>query len=1011
MDQKEFIPKKVDKITFQDYYITVPLLNHLIKETDITKRIIEEKNSELWYETLTGRGYIVFNNNIYYEGPMKNGILESSLGEGGDNGNHKCMINFPDGTKYEGDVHDNRLTGNGKFVFPSGANYEGGVCGGLRHGQGTYTSMDGITYTGEWQHGLKHGKGKMIRPNMTYDGEWKEGAIHGKGHLKWDNGNVYVGNFKENTIEGDGYMIWHDIFEKYVGEWSNNLQNGIGLHMWYEPKGEQKLLRNRFLGKWVNGVRNGYGVYIYSNGSWFEGMWVNNCKKGFGVYVMHDGVKYIGRFDNDRMIDKDNQITEDEAYDYINKGSKDDNDDKSKREESKDSVITLTTTSNRDRRNSRLDGLADDKNKLQGILKNKLTKPLNSKFSKVTQSKNMGIIEESQENSKSHDSSRDNKDPPNNNNNNNKYSPKQSKNTTLHKIKIEPNNNNNNNTTKPKTKDITRTLDSIHDKTIQIQLLQPQQFPQDQSKYIYCPFLNLSDLLALGADISITEFKEIKNTIMRILTDMRHIYNLILRGTERDIDDLITGNSIANKASVVNNNKSNLMNSSIKKQPTRKRRESNISSGPNLNTNNQLVVIHETPKTNDYSFVLSLKDLWMFIREVGFVGSDFSFCDFNRIYYNNEENRLNMFHIPDKVTKENDIYSYYKRLYNKSRRDFILKNKTLIEYYYKQNDMEVPNELKLTKNDVSDIDKELKHSLHCKYNIILPRFFNEALVRIAYLKYVNVTNMTLSKKFKTILNVIISPKSKKKSNNKSSVSKIEQSFNVIHDAKEMKDKYHDKIQFDNFLIFYENILNETFDKVYSLYTYNRNVIDRTIPFRFIYNNIICKSKILKGIITSKIMFTEIINHYHKDKMLCLPQEIKLYPLRYLNYIETLFENECIQFEFVEVVFLICKKYITEKKLHWDRNEFEFIVNEVVNVGNNTVKVRKTREVYFYPETAKHKMKEKMLKEIEIKKEMKRKREEEVRRYMRERKNMFDEKDNVYIEEEDEDEDEEYDDDY
>ena len=109
--------------------------------------------------------------------------------------------------------------------------------------------------------------------------------------------------------------------------------------------------------------------------------------------------------------------------------------------------------------------------------------------------------------------------------------------------------------------------------------------------------------------------------------------------------------------------------------------------------------------------------------------------------------------------------------------------------------------------------------------------------------------------------------------------------------------------------------------------------------------------------------------------------------------------------------MICKKYITEKKLHWDRNEFEFIVNEVVGVSNNTVKVRKTREVYFYPETVKHKMKEKMLKEIEMKKEMKRKREEEVRRYMRERKNMFDEKDNVYIEEEDEEEDEEYDDDY
>ena len=40
-------------------------------------------------------------------------------------------------------------------------------------------------------------------------------------------------------------MIWSDLSEKYTGEWSSNLQNGFGVHIWYENKGEQKYLRNR----------------------------------------------------------------------------------------------------------------------------------------------------------------------------------------------------------------------------------------------------------------------------------------------------------------------------------------------------------------------------------------------------------------------------------------------------------------------------------------------------------------------------------------------------------------------------------------------------------------------------------------------------------------------------------------------------------------------------------------------------------------------------------------------
>ena len=42
-------------------------------------------------------------------------------------------------------------------------------------------------------------------------------------------------------------MIWYDTNEKYTGQWFDNLQNGLGVQIWYENRGEQKYLRNRYI--------------------------------------------------------------------------------------------------------------------------------------------------------------------------------------------------------------------------------------------------------------------------------------------------------------------------------------------------------------------------------------------------------------------------------------------------------------------------------------------------------------------------------------------------------------------------------------------------------------------------------------------------------------------------------------------------------------------------------------------------------------------------------------------
>ena len=53
---------KIPKITKNEQCLSIKLLEQLIKETDIPKEMIEEENSELWFDTLTGKKKLYFEN-------------------------------------------------------------------------------------------------------------------------------------------------------------------------------------------------------------------------------------------------------------------------------------------------------------------------------------------------------------------------------------------------------------------------------------------------------------------------------------------------------------------------------------------------------------------------------------------------------------------------------------------------------------------------------------------------------------------------------------------------------------------------------------------------------------------------------------------------------------------------------------------------------------------------------------------------------------------------------------
>ena len=289
------------KLEAGDNFVSCSLLKNIIETSDIKKAVVEEKTSELWYETLHGQGKITFKNNISYEGNLKYGILNN------ENPETPCTLTFPDGTKYIGTLKNNRITGEGTYYFSNGATYKGSVLNGLRDGYGSYKSVDNKFYEGEWKSGLKHGKGKIIQGNMELEGEWKFGILCGKCKIKWKSGNFFEGQLVNNAMNGDGYMIWYNQLEKYIGQWKNNLQNGYGVHIWYDNKPDNKFFRDRYVGEWKNGKREGYGKFFFSDGRIYEGYWKNNKKEGFGVYYFQDKTKYVGNFKDDIMIDRMSQ--------------------------------------------------------------------------------------------------------------------------------------------------------------------------------------------------------------------------------------------------------------------------------------------------------------------------------------------------------------------------------------------------------------------------------------------------------------------------------------------------------------------------------------------------------------------------------------------------------------------------------------------------------------------------------------------------------------------------------
>ena len=923
-------PQKTEKIKDNQKYLPYKLLEQIIKETDVSKKIIEETNSELWYETLTGLGKILFNNNVTYYGSVNNGVLDSG------SKTQTCTLLFADGTKYEGEIHNNKLTGKGKFIFPTKAIYTGEVLNGFRNGYGVYSSPEGVTYEGNWKKGLKHGKGKLIRKTMNYEGQWKMGYIEGEGRLKWENGNIYEGEFLSNNINGNGYMIWYDRAEKYSGEWKQNLQNGYGVHIWYEPKGETKILRNRYVGEWKNGLRNGYGIFFFSNGNKYEGYWKDNKKNGFGVYTFEDGSKYIGRFDNDRLIDMDNQILDtkiDEILEQLNKENAEmpspiKNGDKDQVANSvipqKQKRTSVAATSPK----------VSLKKQSSSMISPIITKRSEDNLSIINGEKSLG------------------KDSNNNQNSNQANTLTQSHSNVLPKLGIPF-----------------------------------SQIKQRRTLNHFDPAININDLIFMDINID-NDYPEIENVLLRSLTDIKKMYSNIIKMNiiDKDPDDPNSSRLIPKE--VTSPEPSPKGHKHHKKPPQ-----------PVKVIQHKLFEISESIKTTDLSFCLCLKDIWRFLRDNGMISGDVTICDFDRLFFTNRDNYYEAFHIPELLTTAKDIFNYLYDSLSESKMNFINKYKKYIEYYLFNQIKPNTNEISFTK------DLLVSHSIHNKNLIILPRIFYEILIRISYLKYINDDTLPLSSKLKNALGVLIPPKPRgKRGSIKMSISRLEQSFLNQQALQENKAKSHERNLVDEYISLFENDIEVMFYELYCLSNKkNKDKNDITISYNFFYQTVIKRSRILSNLIPSKSKYIDILNYFHKDKIVLANEDLTQNSIKYYNYMEELLYNEMVSFEFCELLFFISRKYIATNKLNGIVSDYKKIIDIVSSVIIKTHKEKKCK--VYYPELELHRMKQKLIEKREQREKEEKEKQAEIDRYTKERETLLNEDQNVFIEEEENSDDE------
>ena len=1097
--------QKIKRLKEKERYIPYKLIESSILETDLKKETVEERATNLFYETLSGKGKLFFKNGFLYYGPVKYGILTS------EGTNEQCEIKFPDGTIYVGEIKNNEITGTGKYYFPTGTIYSGELLNGLRHGFGKFESPnEGINYEGNWKFGLKNGNGIMKKKGSTYDGNWKDGFIDGKGKLTWKSGNIYKGDFKKGKIDGDGYMIWYSENKKYSGHWENNIQSGYGVQIWYENKGEHKYLFNRYIGEWKNGKRNGYGIFYYSNGAKYEGTWKDDCKEGFGIFTFNEGKKFVGLFKNDHFCgNEQNQISESIILKYLN--------------DYKERISKPEKTQTGKKKTVRRKSIGSEFGFGKQISKGKIPQ-IGRRESKIS------IQSNANNNNKNENSPQEKKENEQSQNDPNSQNTQSSQNNPLIQ---------NNNIPLRLAGEIS--LSKFHTNYKVIEENKEKSVPRtkyNKSLNKFIPYLQFQKMSLIQPDI--TDYrKQVENIILQNLTEIRRWYQysnrLVLESEE---NRLKREEQIYSPHECVYTNKIYLCMEL--KDLWRIFRDSGIMSAPfSLSCFNRIFYFDNYNKTDTIYIGNNINEDENIYKELyerltdsknNFVFENQAFVLYYYMTENSEMNKY-LYDIIDsykiqKNTKSNVNQNNEPKKDNDKNKDTGIQNN-------ENKNINNPNDL-FDKNESNE--QELKYIKTNKINfdvnnshnpLLLYQFYNSLFyASLLYFSF-DKKDMNAGEKFKRIIDFINSSKPNFKrggSKNKTGMSKLESSFmnkanEALNEAQRIRN--YDYLLIDEFYRDYSTKLIPIFEKLFYLSKhgkfYNKN--DKTLDYSYFYYHIIKKIKILQDIFENKLAYSEIISHFHTSiidnskesnavkttnattnknetkltKKESVPTKIEIPKketekknndenanaknnennnngndnnkdennndeendseinelkkiiekeevinedncIKYKE-VENLFYTEMNFYEFVELIFFICRKHylkiypnaifiemqVPRKEKTKDKQKekqnikqkeketFMEIINSIYQEVNEFEKRSKENAnrgkfKYKFPELKSHLMKKEQIKNAQKMKELERLRQKEIQRFTLERKNLQEEDRNEYIEEVPEEED-------
>lgn len=564
-----------------------------------------------------------------------------------------------------------------------------------------------------------------------------------------------------------------------------------------------------------------------------------------------------------------------------------------------------------------------------------------------------------------------------------------------------------------------------------------------ESEYnVFKTLIDISDLLECDPEIE-NNLREVENTMLRHLSEMKMWYKYYTNKDNQKEDNAsinasVMDDKISSKDLHIGERKTST-NPHAHKDSSNKDVQllKNISPNNQYTSSNMLEGIY----SNDLAFAMELRDLWKFLRESNILTAEFTLAQFNRLFFKGPKNYVEMFMYPEEITNNSRVYDYIYVMIAKAKEDFMVKyreklfttnitnnlfgsvynntttsmnnNYNINNYNYNYNNNNMITERNISQDSYNDLSiikgneaESFNDNLHNKRQTILLRHFYEAILRSAYLRYAHIS-IPLHSKINNLIDTCIKTNLNFKKVNRKSQMHTESSINssVIVD---MKVKSFER-DLEFFLGNFEVRLKKAFKTLYLKSAVIVKKDDMTVTYRFFYENVVKKSESLFALF-DKPKFIELINIYHKDKILI--QENQKISRELFCYIENLLDMEFIFYEFCELVFFITRKLLQKNNLSEGKDNYTKQITDIEALIEQCDSVKTKDKFYFkFPKLRHHIAFENIIKTQKAKEEEERRRIQEIKRIEFERKMLQIEDTNILPEFIDEEENEDDSSDY